>query len=128
MASRAFGMHTTQRTMVAEFQPSSGDIWALVILGGLLVLRQLAGLKARPLSADPAFWLTGLTWVLSFKAARFTEDWGWPAMMVLITCDLQLLLQARFAADSFKRLGLTGGLAAATFLAITNDRRQPLDV
>lgn len=121
MASRAFGMHTTQRTLVTEFQSSSGDIFALIILGGLLILRQLAGLKARPLTADPVFWLAGLAWVLSFKAVRFTEDWGWPALMVLITCDLQLLLQARFAADSFKRLGLTCALAAITFLVITND-------
>ncbi len=121
MASRAFGMHTTQRTMVSEFQPAAGDIWAVAILGGLAVLRQLAGLKARPLISNPAFWLACLTWVLSFKAARFTEDWGLPALMVLITCDLQLLLEARFAADSFKRLALTGGLAAATFLAVTND-------
>jgi hypothetical protein len=121
MASRAFGMHTTQRTLVTEFQPSSGEVLALIILGGLLILRQLAGLKARPLTSNPAFWLAGLTWVLSFKAWRFTEDWGWPALMVLITCDLQLLLQARFAADSFKRLALACGLAVMTFLAITND-------
>jgi hypothetical protein len=59
--------------------------------------------------------------VLGFKAVRFTEDWGWPALMVLITGDVQLLLQARFAADSFKRLALTCGLALMTFLAITND-------
>ena len=121
MASRAFGMHTTQRTMVAEFQPSPGEIWAVAILGSLVVLRQLAGLKARPMTSDPAFWLACLAWVLSFKAVRFTEDWGLPALMVLITCDLQLLLEARFEADSFKRLALTGGLAAATFLAVTND-------
>ena len=121
MAYRAFGMHSTQRTLVSEFQPSSGEVFGLVILGGLLILRQLAGLKARPLTANPAFWLACMTWVLSFKTCRFTEDWGWPALMVLITCDLQLLLQARFAADSFKRLALTCGLAAVTFLAITND-------
>src|SRR5208283_4161457 len=96
MATRAFSMHTTQRTLVTEFQPSSGDVLALVILGGLLILRQLAGLKARPLAANPAFWLAVLTWVLGFKATRFTEDWGWPALMVLMACDLQLLLEARF--------------------------------
>jgi hypothetical protein len=121
MAYRAFAMHATQRTMVTEFQPSSGEAFAPIILGGLLILRQLAGLKARPLTSNPAFWLAGLAWVLSFKAWRFTEDWGWPALMVLITCDLQLLLQARLAADSFKRLALACGLAAMTFLAITND-------
>jgi hypothetical protein len=121
MAYRAFGMHETQRTLVGEFQPSSGDVLGLVIFGGLLILRQLAGLKARPLTSNPAFWLLGLAWVLGFKATRFMEDWGWPALMVLIACDLQLLLQARFAVDSFKRLALTGGLAVAVFLAITND-------
>jgi hypothetical protein len=121
MAIRAFGLHTTQRTLVTEFQPSSGEVLALIIMGGLLILRQLAGLKARPLTSNPAFWLACICWVLSFKAWRFTEDWGWPALMVLITCDLQLLLQTRFAADSFKRLALACGLAAMTFLAITND-------
>jgi hypothetical protein len=121
MALRAFGMHTTQRTLVSEFQPSSGEVFGLVILGGLLILRQLAGLKARPLAANPAFWLACMTWILSFKACRFTEDWGWPALMVLIAGDVQLVLQARFTADSFKRLALTCGLAAVTFLAVTSD-------
>jgi hypothetical protein len=121
MAYRAFGMHETQRTLVGEFQPSSGDVLGLVIFGGLLILRQLAGLKARPLTSNPAFWLLCLAWGLGFKATRFMEDWGWPALMVLIACDLQLLLEARFAVDSFKRLALTGGLAMAVFLAITND-------
>jgi hypothetical protein len=93
----------------------------LVIFGGLLILRQLAGLKARPLTSNPAFWLFCLSWVLGFKATRFMEDWGLPALMVLVACDLQLLLQARFAVDSFKRLALTGGLAVAVFLMITND-------
>ena len=121
MVYRAFSLHSTQRTLVSEFQPSSGEVFGLVILGGLLILRQLAGLKARPLTANPAFWLACMTWALSFKACRFTEDWGWPALMVLVAGDLQLVLQARFAADSFKRLALTCGLAAVTFLAITND-------
>jgi hypothetical protein len=121
MAARAFGLHTTQRTMVPEFQPSSGEVLGLVILGGLLILRQLAGLKTQPLTAHPAFWLACMAWVLGFKASRFPDDWGWPALMVLIACDLQLLLQSRFAVDSFKRLALVGALAAAAFLAITND-------
>ena len=121
IACRVFSMYPTQGTMVSEFQPSAGELFGLIILGGLLILRQLAGLKTRPLSADPAFWLAALTWALGFKSVRFPGDWGWPALMVLITCDLQLLLESRFAADSFKRLALAGGLALTTFLAITND-------
>jgi hypothetical protein len=114
-------MHDTTRTLVTELQPISGDILALGILGGLLILRQLAKLNARSLTADPAFWLACFGWVLGFKVGRFWGDWGWPALVVLMTCDLQLLLQARFAVDSFKRLALTVGLAVISYLAITND-------
>jgi hypothetical protein len=121
MADRAFDLHLTARTMAGEFQPSAGDALGLILLGGLLVLRQLAGLKARPLSTRPAFWLAVIAWVLSFKAVRFSEDWGWPALMVLVTTDLQLFLESRFAADSFKRLALVAALTIVTFLATTND-------
>jgi hypothetical protein len=87
----------------------------------LLVLRHMGGFKTRPLTSSPAFWMACICWVLGFKALRFWNDWGRPALLVLLTCDLQLLLQARFAADSFKRLALTGGLAVMTVLAATND-------
>jgi hypothetical protein len=121
LALLAVGMHTTARTMAAELQPDTGDVLALMILGGLLILRQLARLNARPWTATPAFWLICLCWVLGFKVGRFWDDWGWPALMVLMTCDLQLLLQARFTMDSFKRLGLVCGLAVAAFLSLTSD-------
>ncbi len=49
LARRAFALHITERTMVSEFQPSNGNVFALIIMGGLLILRQLAKLKARPL-------------------------------------------------------------------------------
>ncbi len=121
MARRAFALHITERTLVDEFQPADGDLLAVIIMGGLLILRQLAKLKARPLTVDPVFWLACLGWVLSFKARRFMDDWGWPALMVLIAGDMQLLLLTRFAADSFKRLALTCGLALTVFMVFTND-------
>ncbi len=121
LALLAGSMHPTTRTMASELQPFGGDVLALIILGGLLILRQLAKLNARPLTATPAFWLICFCWVLAFRISRFWEDWGWPALMVLMTCDLQLLLQARLAADSFKRLGLVCGLGAAAFLCLTSD-------
>ena len=121
LALLAVGAHTTARTMAMELQPFDGNILAVMILGGLLVLRQLAKLNAIPLTKNPAFWLVCICWVLGFKVSRFWDDWGWPALMVLMACDLELLLQARFTPDSLKRLGLTLGLAAATFLCVTND-------
>lgn len=121
LALLAVGAHATTRTMATELQPFDGNILAVMILGGLLVLRQLAKLNVVPLTKNPAFWLACICWVLGFKVSRFWDDWGWPALMVLTTWDLQTLLQARFAEDSFKRLGLTLGLAAATFLCVTCD-------
>ena len=121
LALLAVGAHATTRTMATELQPFDGNILAVGILGGLLVLRPLAKLNAVPLARNPAFWLACICWVLGFKVARFWDDWGWPALMVLMTWDLQMLLQARVAENSFKRLGLTLVLAAATFLCVTND-------
>jgi hypothetical protein len=121
LALLATGMHATVRTMAAELQPSDGNILALGFLGGLLILRQLAKLNAIPLAKTPAFWLICFCWLLGFKIGRFWDDWGWPALMVLMTCDLQLLLRARLAVDSFKRLGLAFGLAVACYLCLTSD-------
>jgi len=121
LALLAVGTHATTRTMATELQPFTGDFLALIVLGGLVVLRHLAKFATVPLTKNPAFWLVCFGWVLGFKVGRFWEDWGWPALMVLVAVDLQALLQMRFAPDSFKRLGLTLGLAVATFLGVTND-------
>ncbi len=121
LALLAVGAHATTRTMASELQPFDGDFLALIVMGALLGLRQLAKLNVRPLTANPAFWLACICWLLAFKVDRFWEDWGWPALLVLVTWDLQALLQARFPENSFRRLGLTLWLAAATFLCITSD-------
>jgi hypothetical protein len=115
------GKHLTQRTLAAEMQPESGDMNALYILGGLLVLRRLVPLNALPLRRDPVFWLVCICWTLAFKVGRFWEDWGWPSLLVLVACDLQLLLASRLALDSLRRLGLAAGIALISFLAITTD-------
>ena len=124
LALLAVGMHATARTMASELQPFDGNILAVLILGGLLILRHSAKLNVVPLTKTPAFWLACICWVLGFKVGRFWDDWGWPALMVLMTWDLQALLLARFAENSFQRLGLTMGLAAATFLCVTNDAQS----
>jgi len=121
VALRAVGLHETQSTLVLELQPSGGDIYSIILLGGLLIARQLLKLAAQPLHRNPAFWLVAMCWVLGCETSRFWEDWGLPALMVLLACDLQLVLQARFALDSFKRLGLVCGLALAAYAVTTND-------
>ena len=74
-----------------------------------------------PFARNPAFWLMCGCWILGFRVSRFWEDWGWPALMVLIATEIQFLLLAKFAADSFRRLLLVMILAVATFLAVTSD-------
>ena len=117
----ATGKHLTQRTLATELQPQNGDMNALFAVGALLLLRRLCALNAPPLLRDPVFWLVGLGWTLAFKVGRFWGDWGWPALMILLACDLQLLLASRLALDSFRRLALAGGLALIAFLSITGD-------
>jgi hypothetical protein len=121
LAGMALGMHATVRTMASELTPGHGDSMALVILGGLLVMRHLADLKAPSLLKSPAFWLAAMAFVLGFKVSRFWYDWGWPALLVLLTCDLELLFLQRMAADGFRRLLFVGGLSIALFLCVTND-------
>ena len=55
----ATGKHLTQRTLAAELQPENGDVYALYVLGGLLVLRRLARLERAAVLARPGF-LAGL--------------------------------------------------------------------
>jgi hypothetical protein len=121
VAFRAVGLHETQNTLVSELQPSGGDIYTIILIGGLLIARQLLKLDAPPLHRNPAFWLVVMCWVLGCETSRFWEDWGLPALMVLMTCDLQMIFQARFALESFKRLGLVCGLALAAYAVTTSD-------
>jgi hypothetical protein len=60
-------------------------------------------------------------WVLGFKAERLWDDWGLPALMVLLALDLDLLLEMRLPAHAVQRLALAGGLALTLFVSTTND-------
>jgi hypothetical protein len=121
LAFLAVGAHETQRTMASELQPFNGDTLTLAALAALLILRIVTKVNSIPLARDPAFWLTCVCWMLGFKVARFWVDWGWPALMVLATWDLQLLMENSMAVDSLKRLGWVCVLAAATYLGVTCD-------
>jgi len=59
MASLAFGLHSTQRTLASEFQPFSGDVIALVVFGGLLVFAVLGWIQHPALEIESGL-LAGL--------------------------------------------------------------------
>jgi hypothetical protein len=121
LAFRAVGIHPTQATIVEELKPTGGDIFTLIFLGGLIVLRQLTRLNVPPLVRNPMFWMVALGWVLGCQTGRFWEDWGAPALMVLLAADLQALFELQFAADSFKRLALVAALAVTCYAVTTTD-------
>lgn len=110
LALLCVGAQDTVRTMAGELQPKM-DLTVLIVLALLLVLRRMAGLKTVPFLRDPVFWVVVVGWTLSLKVGRFGGDWAWPALMVLMAGDLQLLLAARVGRDSFARLALAGGFA-----------------
>jgi hypothetical protein len=121
MSMRATALHQTARTMVSELQPVSGGLLIFLVPGALLVLRRLANLEVRPLTRDPIFWMAVLGWLLGFAVRRFWEDWGLWALLALAACDLSLFLQSRLAANSARRLALTGCLALAAYMTFTSD-------
>ncbi len=121
MALNSVGHHATNRTMVSELQPFGGDILAIIIVGALVSLRLYTKPTAPSLVKNPAFWLICGCWILGFRIGRFWEDWGWPALMVLIAAEVEFLLLAKFAVDSLRRLLLVAIIAAATFLSVTSD-------
>ena len=121
MAANSVGQHATNRTVVSELQPFGGDILAVILLGAVVLLRVWLKPSAIPFAKNPAFWLVAGCWILGFRVGRFWEDWGWPALLVLIATEMEFLLLAKFAADSLRRLLLVLIIALATFLAVTSD-------
>ena len=121
MAVNGVGQHLTNTTEVVELQPFGGDILAVLIVGALVALRWLTKPDAVPWVRNPAFWLVCGCWILGFRISRFWEDWGWPALLVLIATEVEFFLLARFTFDSLRRLLVTVVLVHATFLAVTSD-------
>jgi hypothetical protein len=72
-------------------------------------------------SADPAFWLIVICWILGFKADRFWADWGIPAVLVWLTLQFQEGMTEGWKASHPKRLLACGLLAIPLFLHSTND-------
>ena len=121
MAVHGVGGHLSNRSEVTELQPFGGDILAVVLFGALVVLRLATRHTAPTLTKNPAFWLMCGCWILSFRVGRFWEDWGWPALMVLVVTELDLLFAEKFVADSLRRLWLVLILSVAAFFAVTAD-------
>ncbi|HWD20015.1 MAG TPA: hypothetical protein VHB20_12125 [Verrucomicrobiae bacterium] len=120
VALRAVGNFTTQTMAATELQPALNFNPALV-LGAMLMARGLIKAPWQPLRRDPAFWLAVIGWILGCGAGRFWYDWGMVGLLVVMTTDLQTLLEATIVSDSVERLLGVGALALGVYGAMTAD-------
>ena len=121
MAVHGVNGHLSAGSEVTELRPFGGDILAVILVGALVALRLVTRPGAPSLAKSPAFWLMCGGWILSFRVGRFWEDWGWPALMVLLVTEMDFLFVAKFAEDSLRRLLVVLILSLATALAVTSD-------
>lgn len=121
IVTTAFGESLPTRILVFEFQPTTGDINVLLVLGGFALWRVQRGWAISSVLRDPVFILLVISWVLGLKVARFWYDWGIPAALVWMARGLSDELEARWQSEFMPRLSVTCVAAVALFLTMTGD-------
>jgi hypothetical protein len=117
-----FGDYVLTNQLVFELMPTDGEgPVVLAVIAMLLWRARDPDWKAREL-VEPIFMMGLLGWVLGLKVGRFWWDWGLPATLVWLALQLQQQFERYAAFDSWTRLFVTLGLAAAVCLGITADR------
>jgi hypothetical protein len=104
-----------------ESRPAPLNLFVILLLVALVVVRILTRPESRRIWQSPAFWLVVLCLLLGLKVGRFWTDWGLPALLVLLATNLELLLQKGIPVNSVNRLVVTLLLAMAAYFAFTND-------
>jgi len=112
-----------KRVLVAEFQPSDGNLWMVAAMLALVAARTARGGSPAALARDPVFLLAAGSWALGFHTARFWWDWGVPASLVWMARELEPGL-ATIARRPRQRALATVLIAAVFFLAFTSDRKS----
>jgi hypothetical protein len=124
IAFATIGKPLSQAQLVSELQGFNGDFQTVVVFIGLVVARVAATRDFRYWPSQPAFWLICLAWILGFQSTRFWNDWGFPALLVLLASHLSEFLARHTDGFSPRRLVLAGFLGAALFLAYSSDRNS----
>jgi hypothetical protein len=104
--------------LVTEFQSSSGEFMALLILAIMFIWRRG---KSGQLFRAPLFWLMVVCWILGLKVVRFWVDWGLPAALVWLALQFEEMILASWAALPARRLIVSILLALSLFLVTTSD-------
>jgi hypothetical protein len=116
-----FSQHQVQRMLVSEFQPSAGDPVTLLMVAVLIAVRIFSGRWNWSCVRNPIFMLAVLGWILGLRVVRFWLDWGMPALSLWAALELQEHLRHSMPVESLRRLGITAGLCAALYFAVTAD-------
>jgi hypothetical protein len=120
VAFRSVGSFTTQSMMAIELQPIL-NLSPFIVLGAMLLARQSVKAAWRPLRSEPGFWLVCIGWILGCSAGRFWYDWGIAGLLVIMTLDLQTLLEISMPLDSLQRLLAVAVMTVGMYAATTAD-------
>lgn len=124
IVTASVGQQLPSSMVVAEFQPNDGAPLVVLLAVVFLIARAVSGKPVWTAIQDPIFILFVLGWILGFRVTRFWEDWGLPAFSLWMALEIHDYLNARLAAESFRRLLITTGLCGAFFLCMTGDYRS----
>jgi len=116
------GDYTLARQLVAELLPSDGDFGAVMLVVLMLLWRAHSADWNPQALVNPLFLMGVLGWLLGLRVLRFWSDWGLPAMLVWMAFEFQKQFEHYLAAESWRRLLITGGLAVGVLFATTSDR------
>ncbi|MGA3283548.1 MAG: hypothetical protein ABSD57_03705 [Verrucomicrobiota bacterium] len=119
-----FGHLVVNRQLEPELHPSDGETPAVLVVAALLLWRTISSGWNPRVVLNPIFILMILGWLLGLKVRRFWWDFGTPAFMVWVACELQDRLERHLAFDSGKRLLIALGLAAGCYWGFTSDRES----
>jgi len=110
-----------KRILVAEFQPSDGDLWMTAAVLALVAMKARRGESPATLARDPVFLLAAGGWALGLHTVRFWWDWGLPACLVWIAREIDRGLAAT-PLRSRRRAAVAVIVATVLLLAFTADR------
>lgn len=121
MAASVYREHAPKWLLVGEFQPGSGEVATLAVLGLVYLWGKFRNKMTQPLWDQPVVWMIVINWIGGFMADRFWADWGTPAVLVWLALQFDEVMPELCPGESPRRMVLCGMIALPLFLDSTND-------
>ena len=116
-----FGSHTPQRMLAFEFQPFTGDILTIILVGSILLWGYVSGKWKTSKVKNPLFILAAICWFLGFLSKRFWWDWGIPALCVWLALEFQEIFKRSLDKSSLYRIIIVVILTLSVYSEFTSD-------